>query len=286
MLLKSPWWGLSKNIWHAFVFGHHWTVRVCQMLIELFRLRSNTLAIGCRLKFFSCPRRHGLGMIFFQKWYYMHPLFLATEKFQSPSNIPPPSNGDRNFLITKRDRAYAIILQKTKNHPLLSFLGNWKNLVAIRWCGCVKWRPKFFSCHPTHLHYLTPAENFSVAKKLGGMSHVFGKPLRRPFQKDPTSQPFVVTFFSEMKMGLHAPPTFGNQKNSVTIRHTCIIGWQQIFHQKGWDLCYIFGRKKNHPSFPLGWSKKFGHHLTMGVCQMATKIFPLPKRGGACKIIF
>jgi hypothetical protein len=108
--------------------------------------------------------------------------------------------------------------------------------------------------------------------------------LRRPFQKDPTSQPFVVIFFfQKWKWGyMHPPPPppFGNRKNSVTIRHTHIIGWQQIFHQKGWDLCYIFGRKKNHPSFPLGWSKKFGHHPTMGVCQMATKIFPLPKRGG------
>jgi hypothetical protein len=47
----------------------------------------------------------------------MCPLFLVTEKFQSPSNIPPPSNGDRNFSITERGRAYAIILQKKKIIP-------------------------------------------------------------------------------------------------------------------------------------------------------------------------
>ncbi len=226
------------------------------------------------------------GWFFFKNDITCTPCFWQRKNFSHHPTYPHHQMAIEIFWSPKGIGPMLSFCKKTKNHPLLSFLGNWKNLVAIRWCGCVKWRPKFFSCHPTHLHYLTPAEKFSVAKKLGGMSHVFGKPLRRPFQKDPTSQPFVVIFFSEMKMGLHAPPTFGNQKNSVTIRHTCIIGWQQIFHQKGWDLCYHFGRKKNHPSFPLGWSKKFGHHPTMGVCQMATKIFPLPKRGGACKIIF
>jgi hypothetical protein len=62
----------------------------------------------------------------------MHPLFLATEKFQSPSNIPPPSNGDRNFLITKRDRAYAIILQKNQKSSPTFLLGQLKK----------------FGCHP------------------------------------------------------------------------------------------------------------------------------------------
>ncbi len=57
---------------------------------------------------------------------------MVTEFFQSPSNTPPPSNGDWNISIAKRGVGVCYYFGKK---PLFSLFGDQKNSIAIQWWG-------------------------------------------------------------------------------------------------------------------------------------------------------
>jgi hypothetical protein len=110
-----------------------------------------------QLKFFGCPKGHGGDELFFKN-YITWALFLAMEKFQSPSNIPPLSDGNINVLVVERGEGLCYHFGEKRSHPPI--LGDQRILVTIGWCG-----PKNFNFHSmVKVHYME-TEIFRSAKK-------------------------------------------------------------------------------------------------------------------------
>ncbi len=162
-----------------------------------------------------------------------------------------------------------------RKQPPFFVSGDQKILIAIQWCGCVEWRPKFFGRHltmglcpiatkffwlPSHTPPLFDGNRiFSITKK-GGHVTFFEKPLTRVFQ--PVSlcgdQKLLVAtinmrratkFFSRVIQ--HAPLLDGNWIFFVTQK------WKQG----------LFFQNYNTRPHPFQQLKDFSCHLMVGVCQ-------------------
>jgi hypothetical protein len=94
------------------------------------------------LEFFGCPKEHG-GDEFFIKKMVLH----AAPPFWQSNFLNFHPTYPHYRMATKNDGAYAIILVEKKIIPHFPILVDKRILVTIQWCGCVRWRPKFFSCH-------------------------------------------------------------------------------------------------------------------------------------------
>jgi hypothetical protein len=64
---------------------------------------------------------------------------MATKFFQSPSNTPPQSNGDRNFLVAQEGMGGDEFLLKNDIRCTSTFFSNQKFLVAIQRTPTVRW---------------------------------------------------------------------------------------------------------------------------------------------------
>jgi len=127
-------------------FSYHWTLGVCQMVIEIFQSLKR-----------ACKR-----MIFFSKMKLHAPTPFSDWKI-SITIQHTPTVGWKLKVV----KACAINFF-FKNHPMLSLLGNQKFSIAIWWWGYVWWRPNVFGCHLKHLHYLMVTKFFGHPKRHGG----------------------------------------------------------------------------------------------------------------------
>ncbi len=139
-LITIKQWGCVK--WQLVFFDRHLTHPHHRMATKNFR----------------SPKRAWGYAVFSKFILHAPPFFLVIEKFQSPSNIP------HHQMTTERGWP---MLSFSKNFffLLLSHLGYQRILVAIQWCACLGWQPKFFSCHSTMGLCQTATKGFFITTR-------------------------------------------------------------------------------------------------------------------------
>ncbi len=97
---------------------------------RIFSIASwHTPIIRWWLKFFDHLRGHARYDFYFQKWYMHPPPFWWLKNFNHNLTYP------HHQMVTERGGLVLWFWEK-KNHPPISFLGDWRISIAIWWCAC------------------------------------------------------------------------------------------------------------------------------------------------------